>query len=217
MYFKSRAEAGVMLAEKLMKYRYENTVIVALSDGAVQVGMQVAAELHATLSLMLTLPVDLPGENMTYGMVTQQGGLVANRELSGDQISHYYSEYRGHIDEQRRVQTSRLNKILGLGGVLDPDILRGQNVILLSDGLRDTRAIDVALDITKPLKLERLIIAAPVASIEAVDKAHVAADEVCFLSVTPNFIGSNHYYDINDVPDHEQVLKMLDEFILRWR
>lgn len=217
MYFQSRAEAGVMLADKLMKYRYENTAIVALGDGAVQVGMQVAAELHTMMSMMLTLPVDLPGENLTYGMVTQEGGLVANAELSTSQIEDYYSEFHGHIDEQKRMQTSRLNKLLGLGGILQPDILRGRNVILLSDGLYNTRDIDVAMELTKPIKIERLIIASPVASLAVVDKAHVMADEVCFLSVTPNFIATDHYYDVNDLPNHEEVIQMLNDYMLRWR
>lgn len=217
MYFQSRAEAGVMLADKLMKYRYENTAIVALGDGAVQVGIQVAAELHAVISMMLTLPVDLPGENLTYGMVTQEGGLVANTELLNSQIEDYYSEYHGHIDEQKRMQTSRLNKLVGLGGILQPDILRGRNVILLSDGFFNTRDIDVAIDLTKPIKVERLIIASPVASLAVVDRAHVIADEVCFLSVTPNFIATNHYYDVNDTPTHEEVIQMLDNYMLRWR
>ncbi len=206
-----------MLADKLMKYRYENTAIVALGDGAVQVGIQVAAELHAVISMMLTLPVDLPGENLTYGMVTQEGGLVANTELLNSQIEDYYSEYHGHIDEQKRMQTSRLNKLVGLGGILQPDILRGRNVILLSDGFFNTRDIDVAIDLTKPIKVERLIIASPVASLAVVDRAHVIADEVCFLSVTPNFIATNHYYDVNDTPTHEEVIQMLDNYMLRWR
>lgn len=217
MYFQSRAEAGVMLADKLAEYRYKNTVIVALSDGAVQVGMQIAAELHATLTLMLSLPVDLPGENLIYGTVSQGGSLVYNSDLSEGQLDNYYSEYRGHIEEQRRTQHSRLNKVLAYNGVLEPDILRGQNVIFLSDGLSDTRAIDVALDMTKPLKLERFIVAAPIASVAAVDKAHVIADEVCFLAVTPNFISTNHYYDVNDIPDHDELMTMLNDFVLQWR
>ncbi|NCU30638.1 hypothetical protein EOL73_02220 [Candidatus Saccharibacteria bacterium] len=217
MYFQSRAEAGVMLASKLMKYRYDNTVIVALSDGSVQVGMQIAAELHATLSLLLTLPVDIPGEDTFYGMITQEGGMVYNSDLTEGQVDDYYSEYRGNIEEQKISQNSKLNKLLGSGGILEPDILRGQNVVLLSDGLNNTREIDVALELTKPLKIERLIIASPVASISAVDKAHISADEVCFLSVTPNFIDTDHYYDVNDMPNHEEVLKMLNEFVMRWR
>ena len=44
MYFESREEAGQRLAAKLAdQYRYENCAVVALSDGAVLVGEQIAA------------------------------------------------------------------------------------------------------------------------------------------------------------------------------
>ena len=48
MYFESRAHAGQKLAAELVeKYRYENCAIVALSDGGVIVGEQIAAAREA--------------------------------------------------------------------------------------------------------------------------------------------------------------------------
>jgi len=48
MYFESRTDAGIKLAAELTEqYRYENCTVVALSDGAVLVGEQIAASLHA--------------------------------------------------------------------------------------------------------------------------------------------------------------------------
>jgi len=51
MYFSSRLDAGYRLAQQLVgHYRYENTIVMALSDGAVQVGQQIAATLHTPLA-----------------------------------------------------------------------------------------------------------------------------------------------------------------------
>ena len=51
MYFESRAQAGYMLAEQLVeRYRYENCAVVALSDGSVQVGEQIAGYLHCIVN-----------------------------------------------------------------------------------------------------------------------------------------------------------------------
>ena len=45
MYFESRSAAGQLLAAQLVeKYRYENCAVVALSEGGVLVGEQIAAE-----------------------------------------------------------------------------------------------------------------------------------------------------------------------------
>jgi phosphoribosylpyrophosphate synthetase len=54
MYFESRTHAGQVLAAQLFeKYRYENCAIVALSDGGVLVGEQIAAQLHCVLTMLL--------------------------------------------------------------------------------------------------------------------------------------------------------------------
>ena len=63
MYFESRSHAGVKLADLLLeKYRYENCAVVALTDGAVLVGEQIAWRLHCVLMMMLSEGVELPGE-----------------------------------------------------------------------------------------------------------------------------------------------------------
>lgn len=206
-----------MLAADLKKYRYENTVVLALSDGAVQLGMQIAAEIHATLALMLSERIDVPGEGEFYGMVDQKGQLVPNTLLSEGQRDEYYSEYHGFFEEQKREQSSRLNKLLSSGGVVSESMLREQNVVLLSDGLKDPGMLEVAVNYMKPLKILRLIVATPVASVPAVDRAHVLADELHILSITNNFLDVNHYYEVNDTPSHEETIQMLNDFVLRWR
>lgn len=217
MYFQSRAEAGIRLAEQLRNYRFENTVVVALSDGAVQVGMQIAAELHATLALMLSEQITLPGENEALGSLTQDGDFIYSEKLSSGEIDAFYSEYHGYIEDRKRVGNSKLNRLMSSGGIVDEAMLREQHVILLSDGLQNGNALEVAKEFLKPLRISRLIIAAPIASVPAVSRAHLIADEIHILAVTDNFLSVNHYYDVNDVPEHDEVVRMLNDFVLRWR
>ena len=59
MYFESRAQAGQLLAVQLLeRYRYENCAVVALSDGGVLVGEQIAAQLHCILTMLVTEGID---------------------------------------------------------------------------------------------------------------------------------------------------------------
>ncbi|HMR73180.1 MAG TPA: hypothetical protein PKD68_04195, partial [Candidatus Saccharibacteria bacterium] len=113
MYFQSRAEAGVKLAQELAAYRYENTVIVALNDGAVQIGLQIAAELHATMTLMLSEGIDVPGEGELFGTLNQDGAFVYNGMFSAGQIEYYYSEFHGYLEDQKREKMGRMNRLLG--------------------------------------------------------------------------------------------------------
>lgn len=217
MYFKSRAEAGVMLASQLMAYRYENTVVVALSDGAVQVAMQIASELHATLTLMLMEPIDVPGEGEVFGNLDQDGKFVYNGMFSTGQIEEYYVEFHGYLEDKKREKMGIINKLLGSGGIVDEAILREHNVILVADGLPNGSSLETAMEYLKPLHVLRVVVATPIASVAAVDRAHLLADELHILGVTDNYLDTNHYYDVNDVPDRETTLQLLNDYILRWR
>jgi putative phosphoribosyl transferase len=218
MYFTSRAEAGQKLANELVgKYRYENTIVVALTDGAVQVGKEIASALHCTLTLLLVEGIEVPGENQGFGTLNQSGRFVYNGMFSTGEIEEYYSEFHGYLEEQRREKMSLINQLLGAGGIVNETMLREQNVILLSDGLSNGISLDAAADFMKPLKIARLIVSAPIASVEAIDRAHILADELHILSVTDNYLDTDHYYDANDVPNHEETIKTLDKIVLDWK
>ena len=110
----------------------------------------------------------------------------------------------------------KINQLLGAGGIVDETMLREHNVILVSDGLSSGASLDAAADFLKPLNIGQLVIAAPIASVEAVDRAHIVGDELHFLSVTDNYLDTDHYYDVNDVPSHEATIAALNEIVLNW-
>lgn len=217
MYFHSRTEAGERLAERLLPYRYENAVVVALNHGAVAVGAPIAQNLHCMLGLFLTEGIELPGENMTVGSVSQGGGFVYNNSLSAGERDDYYGEFHGSIEDQKREKTARINRLLADGGALDVRLLQEHVVILVSDGLKDGQVLDAAADFLKPVKTKRLIIAAPVASVNAVDRMHIMADELHVLSATDNYLDTAHYYDVDDVPTHDQAAVIINNIVLNWR
>jgi predicted phosphoribosyltransferase len=218
MYFESRAHAGQILAEQLFeKYRYENCVVVALSDGAVQVGEQVAGALHCLLTLLLIEDIQIPGESLSFGGVSQSGGFTYNGSFSSGEIEEYTSEFHGYLEEQKREAFQKINRLLGEGGVIDHAMLRDHIVILVADGVDSNAAMDVAIDFLKPIHIQRLVIATPVASIPAVDKLHMLADELHILDVKENYMGTNHYYEVNDIPSHEDTIAKINQIVLNWR
>ncbi len=216
MYFASRHQAGQKLAEQLGEYRYANTVVVALSDGAVQVGKAIASELHCLVTLLLVEQIDVPGESVDFGTLNQSGRFTYNGMFSTGEIEAYYTEFHGYLEDQKREKMSVMNKLLGDGGIVDESMLREHTVILVADGLSSGASLDAAADFLKPLRIEKLVIVAPVASVNAVDRAHILGDEVHFLSVTDNFLDTDHYYDVNDVPEHEATIAELSQIVLNW-
>jgi putative phosphoribosyl transferase len=217
MYFHSRTEAGQKLATELQKFRYENVAVVALSDGAAIVGEQIALSLHCVLTMLLSDSVKMPGERSALGTVTQGGDFVYNSTLSAGEIDEYYSEFHGYIEDQKREKMSFLNRLLGQGGLIDPTMLREHDIILVSDGFKHGTTLDAAAEFFKHVKIGRLVVATPIASVQAVDRMHIIADELHCLSVTENYIDTNHYYDVNDVPSHEEIADRINNIINNWQ
>ncbi|MBN9398299.1 hypothetical protein BGO18_01035 [Candidatus Saccharibacteria bacterium 47-87] len=218
MYFESRIQAGQQLAQQLFeKYRYENCAIIALSDGGVLVGEQIATQLHCILTMLLVEDIPVPGESVSFGGVSQTGQFTYNSEFSSGEIDEYATEFHGYLEEQKREAFQRINRLIGDGGLIDRDLLRDHTIILVNDGFADTTVLDVALDFLKPIRINRLIIAAPVASEQAVDRLHVVADELHILDVKTNFFDTDHYYTDNTIPTHEETIDKINKIILNWR
>lgn len=218
MYFDSREEAGQLLAEQLFdKYRYENCAVVALSDGAVQVGEQISSRLHCVLTMLLVEDIEIPGENMSFGGVSEGGNFTFNGNFTEGEIEGYTAEFHGYLEEQKRKAFQKINRLLGDGGVIDKDLLRDRTIILVLDGIDDGAAIDAAIDFLKPIRIERLVVASPVAAMESVNKIHMLADDLSILDVKENFMGINHYYEQNDIPSHEDTIEKINKIVLNWR
>lgn len=218
MYFESRTEAGNKLAAELVeKYRYENCAVLALSDGAVLVGEQIAAALHCVITMLLIEDIEIPGESLSFGGVSQSGAFTYNGMLSAGELEEYTSEFHGYLDEKKREAFQKINRLLGDGGLIDKSMLLDRVIILVADGLDNGVSVDVAMDFLKPIRTQRIVVAVPVASVPAVDKLHITADEVHILDVKDNFMGVDHYYDENNIPSHEETVTKINQAILNWR
>lgn len=218
MYFASRVQAGRQLAEKLeQKYRYENCAVVALNDGGVVVGAQIAAALHCVLGMILTKELTLPREDRGIGSISSTGAFSYNTDYSEGEIAELQSEFRGYIEEQKLTKLHEMNALLGTGGLMRKDLLQGHNVILVADGLKGSSLLAAAQLFLKPVSIERLIIATPLADMKALDTIHVMADEIHCLDVIDYTFELGHYYEDNTVPDHETIVKTIKNIVLHWK
>src|SRR4051812_20386282 len=101
MYFKSRAEAGRQLTKQLAAFANQNIAVVALNEGGVLVGAQIAIAVHANLMLLATTQIDLPREPKPVGGMTTDGTLVYNPEMEAGERDEMLVEYHNLIEQQR--------------------------------------------------------------------------------------------------------------------
>lgn len=205
-----------MLAEKLDRYKQANTTIVALSPGAVIIGAQIAMQLHSALTMLLTENIVLPGENDALAAITSNNVLTYNDMFSSGQLEEMRMEYLSVIEGQRLEKLRKLHALLGHGGEIHRELLQRRTVIMVSDGLHSGLSLDIANDYLKPVRVQKLIVATPVASVQAVDKMHLVGDEILCLSVKDNYMGTDHYYEDNTIPPMEDLVKIITSTPVHW-
>jgi len=218
MYFASRMQAGRMLAAQLLqKYRYEDCAVVCLGDGGVMVGAQIAVELHTILTMLLTAEINLPMEPEAIGGVSQDGSFSYNSFYFPGEVDELTAEYYQYIEQEKLAKIQEMQQLIGSGGLIRRDLLRGRNIIIVSDGLKSAFTLDIAVQYLKPVAMKKLIVATPLASLKAVDRMHIMADEIYCLSVVEDYIDTDHYYDTHDVPNHDKVIETIEKIILNWK
>ena len=217
MYFSNRTEAGDLLANRLTSYRYENTAVLALSTNGVLVGEQIAKRLHCGLSLLLTTKIEAPGdESLVIGAVDQEGQFTFNGKIPPGEMEEYMQDLRGYLEEEKIRQLYDMTSIIGEGGVTQPELLTGRNIIITSDGIKSGLSIDAALHYLKPLKTEKIIAAIPVGPADAIEALNIKCDEVYYLYIPDNFMGIDHYYEDNTKPDPQTVLAKINSVVSNW-
>jgi len=207
-----------MLAAQIVpKYQAANCAVLALSDGGVVVGAQIAAGLCCVLSLLLAEEINLPREPDAVAGIAQDGALSYNNAYSSGELDELMGEYYQYIEQEKLSKIHDLHHVLGNGSTVDKRLLTGRTVILVSDGLRSGFAIDLAMAFLKPVQTTRIIVATPLASIPAVDRLHVTADEIYCLSVVENYLTTDHYYDQQDVPPHDKIVEIIEQLMRNWK
>lgn len=207
-----------MLAGELVpKYRYENCAVIGIGDGGVMVGAQIASQLHCVLTMLMIEEIKLPREPVAIGGMMEDGSFSYNQAMSAGELEEMTSEYHGVIEQEKLAKFHKMNGLLGSGGLIHRDLLRGHNIILVSDGFKDSFSLDMALNFLKPIRIEKLIIATPLASVQAIDRMHITVDEINCLSVVEDYMDTDHYYDSQDVPDHQTVIETIEKIVLQWQ
>ena len=214
MYFRNRVQAGDRLVVELPeRYYKEQTSVLALSQGGVIVGAEIARALKCNLNLLMTAPVALPGLSnaAVIGLIDQDGHFTYNSMLPTGMLMELVEEMRNYIEAEKLNQMQQMTHTLGAQGVIDRKIFKKRHVVIVSDGFKSGLPFEAAVNYLKSIATGRLVAAAPNVSVTAVDKLHLMADEIHVLDVLDNYLDTNHYFDDNELPDTKLLLESLKE------
>lgn len=211
MPFADRMDAGRKLAAVLMQYKGRKPVILALPRGGVPVAAEVARALGAPLDLLLVRKIGVPMQpELAMGAVVDGTNPLTVRNDSVIAMAGISDETFEEVRSRELAEVARRHKCY-LGG-RPPIAIEGRTAIVVDDGIATgatTRAALRALRLRHPA---HLVLAVPVAPIEAVDAMREEADDVVCLESYADFAAIGLFYrDFRQLEDAD-VIRILAEF-----
>ncbi|MGB5500370.1 MAG: phosphoribosyltransferase family protein [Maribacter sp.] len=203
--FKNRIEAGEQLAEKLLDFKKENVVVLAIPRGGLPLGAIVAKTLNAPLDVALTKKIGHP-YNKEYAI-----GAVS---LENIVLSDAIGVTKGYIEEE----TARLRKKLKArhnqyykNSV--PQNIKDKTIIIVDDGIATGNTILVTIELVKMQNPNKIIVAIPVAPPATVRKLEASpeVDEVICLETPYNFHAVGQFYQEFFQVSDQEAIGLLDE------
>jgi predicted phosphoribosyltransferase len=198
-----RRTAGRELAEHLREYAGRTDVIVlALPRGGVPVGYEIAAVLGVPLDVIVVRKLGVPMyPELAMGAIAGESVFVNHdvlRQLHVDRASFERVLAAEREELHRREVAYR-------GGRAPPP-LAGRTVILVDDGLATGATMQAAIAALEAEHVAAIVVAAPVASREAVAAIEQEGHSVVVLDTPEPFDGVSRWYaDFTPTSDAEVI------------
>jgi len=210
--FEDRRDAGRKLGIELEGYRGRGVVVLAIPNGGVPVGMEIASALDAEFGVMICrkIPIPLAPEG-GLGAVSEDGTVYLNEAavkhvgISQEQIDYEASKVREEI-KKRSMLYQQVDRM--------PLRMSDRTVVLVDDGLASGITMTAAVGAVRARHAGKIMVAVPVASASAVKRLEKVADKIvtCATVNTPRFYVADYYRHWFDISDDEVV-----HYLEHWR
>lgn len=204
--FRSREEAGRLLADALRPYVEHSAIVVALPRGGVPVGYEVARTFGVPLEVCVVRKIGVPWQPELGMGAVAEGGVV---HLSRDTISVAgvsAAEVEAAIDAKRREVEARVRRFRGERARAP---LAGRTVILVDDGIATGGTARAAIASIRGDGPRRIVLAAPVAAPDTLAELAPYVDDTVVLLVPSALHAIGIWYDDFEQVSDEEVVRLL--------
>ena len=208
--FENRYDAGRQLAARLGEYKGKTVVVLAIPNGGVPVGMEVALALGADFDLVVARKIPIPiNTEAGFGAIADDGTVILNEDLvkklglTQQQIDSQVNIVK--IEIRRRRLLYRQDR--------PPALVSGKTLIITDDGLASGYTMLATIKSMCSRKPREIIVAVPVSSAVALEEVGKVADKVVTVAVgaLPRFAVADFYKNWHDLSD-EEVFRALDKW-----
>ena len=207
--FETRRDAGRLLAARLASrlaaWRVTDPIVLGLARGGAVVAAETARLLGVPLDMIVVQGLRSPAD-ASRGIGTLVMGSHPEVALDEPAIVALGVSADAVCEEvERQARTGRLREALLRGGERSSP-LRGRSVVLVDDGIATGATMAAAVRAVRRAAPRHVLVAAPVASPEALWRLDSLVDGVVCLQVPRCFSTVGAYYgDFGDVSDGEAI------------
>jgi putative phosphoribosyl transferase len=207
--FKDRQDAGRQLAKRLLCYKEEHPIVLALPRGGVCVGYEVARALEAPLDVIVVRKLGAPAQpELGIGAVVDgdhpQG--VLNEEVL--EILHVSKEYLKMEIDRELQEIRRRQEVYRKGR--SPLKVEGQTVIIIDDGIATGGSVRAAIRGIRRSKPKQIVLAVPVAPPDAVHALRREVDDLVCLESPELFSAVGQFYEEFEQVSDDEVVELLE-------
>jgi putative phosphoribosyl transferase len=204
--FGDRGEAGRLLGAELAARKLgADTFVLALLRGGVPVGSKVAEALGSPLDVVVVRKIGVPRQpELAMGAIAGRTRILDQHLIRALRVSQ--EDVEAVVAAETREMERR--ETVYRGGRPAPN-LHGRTVVLVDDGLATGSTMVAAVRHVRRSHPQKVIVAIPVASSQALDWLRAETDDCVCLAVPEPFTAVGEWYaDFRQVTDPE-VLDML--------
>jgi predicted phosphoribosyltransferase len=205
MKFASRQDAGRQLGQHLKEQGVDVDLVLGLPRGGVVVAAEMARLLRCPLDVLVVRKIGHPmHREFAVGALAEPDVVIFDKvSLSEIPVT------RSQLDEVVAEEITRLREYRQRFHPSHVPVLRDKIVLLVDDGLATGATAEAAVLSARQQSARRIIVAAPVASTNAVERLRRVADDVLALIVDPDFAAVGQYYDEFSQTSDEEVIALM--------
>ncbi len=201
MLYATRAEAGRELAASLTHLRDAQPLVLGLPRGGVPVAAEVARALGGDLDVIVVRKLGLPWQpELAMGAIGEEHVRVLNADVIAQ--SRVAESALADVEVSERRELDRRVRLLRGDRPAVP--VAGRLVVIVDDGMATGATAVVACRVARARGADRVVVAMPVSSDEAVTRVEDEADEVV-CPLVPRWLGGvgGAYRDFHQLTDAE--------------
>ena len=197
-----REEAGKLLAEKLIKFKNKDAIILSIPRGGVPVGFAIAKSLHLPLDLILTKKLSHPF-NPEFAI-----GSVCNDTVMLDSTSEVPPGYIN--SEIERIKKNLREKYQQYSGQEKFTEVKDRICIVVDDGIATGNTVLATIKTLREKKPSSILVAVPVLPFDNIGKIKSQADDLVYLLAPRYFPSVGAFYRNFNQTEESEVKKLLD-------